>query len=312
MTAVQRWHKLGRVFVPDGTSAHLTSYAAVPFIDWIDDDTGWVYYSARDAQGRSVTGRVVLDMRDPQAPVSVDPNPVVAPGRPGFFDADGAMATDVVASGDRRLLYYIGWNRAVGVPFRNSIGVAVSDDAGQTFHKFGAGPVLDRSITDPCFVASCCVRADEDGFRMWYLSCIDWERLADGSFRHRYHIKDAESGDGFDWRPTGRVAIDFEHDGEYAISVPRVVPNDDGWDMWYSYRAGPFGPTYRIGWATSGDGIDWVRHDEAVDLAPTPGEWDGEMVCYPYVFDHRGRRYLLYNGDGYGATGFGLAVLDSA
>jgi hypothetical protein len=32
------------------------------------------------------------------------------------------------------------------------------------------------------------------------------------------------------------------------------------------------------------------------------------MVAYPCVFDAVGRRYLLYNGNGYGRTGIGLAV----
>jgi hypothetical protein len=34
------------------------------------------------------------------------------------------------------------------------------------------------------------------------------------------------------------------------------------------------------------------------------------MVCYPCVFDAAGGRYMLYNGDGHGRTGFGLAVLE--
>ena len=38
--------------------------------------------------------------------------------------------------------------------------------------------------------------------------------------------------------------------------------------------------------------------------------WDDEMVCYPYVFNHNGKRYMLYNGNGHGRTGFGLAVLE--
>jgi hypothetical protein len=31
------------------------------------------------------------------------------------------------------------------------------------------------------------------------------------------------------------------------------------------------------------------------------------MQTYPAVVDHAGTRYLLYNGDGYGATGIGYA-----
>ncbi len=32
------------------------------------------------------------------------------------------------------------------------------------------------------------------------------------------------------------------------------------------------------------------------------------MVAYPHVFEHRGARWMLYCGNGFGRTGFGLAV----
>jgi hypothetical protein len=32
------------------------------------------------------------------------------------------------------------------------------------------------------------------------------------------------------------------------------------------------------------------------------------MTCYPALFWHRDRLWLAYNGNGYGRTGFGLAV----
>ena len=66
---------------------------------------------------------------------------------------------------------------------------------------------------------------------------------------------------------------------------------------------------YEIGVAESADG-------RALDAAvPTGGlrrsgsGWDSEMVEYPCVFDGSGRRYMLYNGNDYGRTGVGLAVL---
>jgi hypothetical protein len=34
------------------------------------------------------------------------------------------------------------------------------------------------------------------------------------------------------------------------------------------------------------------------------------MIEYSFIFDHAGQRYMLYNGNGYGKTGIGLAVLD--
>jgi hypothetical protein len=38
--------------------------------------------------------------------------------------------------------------------------------------------------------------------------------------------------------------------------------------------------------------------------------WDAEMIEYPFILDHQGERYMLYNGNGYGKTGFGLAILE--
>lgn len=305
----QRWEKHGLVFCPSGERDWLAGYAAVPFIDWIDEHRCYVFFSSRARDNRSHTGRLVLDLREPSRPVDVDLKPVVGPGEPGFFDADGAMGSDLVEVDGRRHLYYIGWNRAHEVAFRNAIGLAVSDD-GIHYDKYSDGPVLDRSVSDPCFVASNCVRRVDRGFRMWYLSCKRWVRQPDGTYQHHYNIAVADSSDGITWVPSGATAIDFAHEGEYAISVPRVIARDGGFSMWYSYRSGPYGDTYRIGYAESADGEHWRRLDHLVDLPPSADGWDSDMVCYPYVFSYRGRLCMLYNGNGYGATGFGLAVLD--
>ena len=34
------------------------------------------------------------------------------------------------------------------------------------------------------------------------------------------------------------------------------------------------------------------------------------MICYPFVFEHKSKIYMLYNGSDYGKEGFGLAVLE--
>ena len=75
--------------------------------------------------------------------------------------------------------------------------------------------------------------------------------------------------------------------------------------MWYTYR----GKSYRIGYAESSDGTHWERKDEEVGIDVSKSGWDSEMIAYSFVFDHKGKRYMLYNGNGYGKTGIGLAVL---
>ena len=103
------------------------------------------------------------------------------------------------------------------------------------------------------------------------------------------------------------MAIDFARAGEYAISRPSVLRDADRWRMWYSYR----GERYRIGYAESADGRSWRRCDAEAGIEVSPSGWDSEMIEYPQVFDHEGGRYMAYNGNGYGASGFGLAVLDA-
>jgi hypothetical protein len=298
-----KWRKLGLVFRPNGEAPWMHSHAAVPIAEPLGGGLFRIYFSTRDAQHCSHTAYLVIDIACPQEILELCTSPVLAPGSLGAFDDSGAMATWLAAQGKRRFLYYIGWNLGVTVPFRNSIGLAVSDD-GQEFARYATGPVVDRSIHEPHFTASCCVIPAEDCWRMWYLSCTQWV-LREGRPEHRYHIKYAESVDGVHWKRDGIVAIDFANDGEYAISRPSVM-RDDVWRMWYSYR----GDAYRIGYAESDDGKCWQRLDAHVGIDVSVTGWDSQAIEYPFVFDHDGQRYMLYNGNNYGESGFGIAVME--
>ena len=52
-----------------------------------------------------------------------------------------------------------------------------------------------------------------------------------------------------------------------------------------------------------------VLQNSGIDVSKTG--WDSEMICYPFVFEHKGNKYMLYNGNDYGKDGFGLAVLEN-
>lgn len=299
-----KWQKLGLVFCPSGETPWMQSHAAVPIAESLGDDLFKIYFSSRDEFNRSFTGYTVIDIARLNQILEISTKPVLAPGKLGEFDDSGAMATWLTSHQGKKFLYYIGWNLGVTVPFRNSIGLSISTEDGE-FTRYSNGPIVDRSMKEPHFCASCCVLPGEDIWRMWYLSCTGWH-MREGKPEHHYHIKYAESHDGINWIREGLVAIDFANDQEYAISRPSVIHDEDRWKMWYSYR----GQSYRIGYAESDDGRHWERFDSQVGIDVSTTGWDSEMVEYPHVFDHKGQRYMLYNGNGYGKTGFGLAVLE--
>ncbi len=301
-----KWKKLGLIFNAHGQQEWMKSHASVPFAEFISDDLFRIYFSTRDGQNRSQVGFLELNIKQPQRIINLSSEPILGPGGMGFFDADGAMLSWIERNKGEKLIYYIGWNLAHGVPFRNSIGLAFADDSFGSFRKQFEGPIVDRSIFDPCFVASCCVLKEGDKWRMWYLSCLRWEKTRNDKLRHRYHIKYAESKDGIYWERNGKVCIDFKNEDEYAISRPSVLKEEGLYKMWYSYR----GDCYQIGYAESVDGLKWIRKDEQAGIETSLSGWDSEMIEYPHVFVHEGRKYMLYNGNGYGKTGFGLAVLE--
>ena len=297
-----RWVKHGLIFAPPRGLSWMASHASVPCARVLDDDLVRVFFGGRDEQGRSSVGWFDFDPRKPSNLKQLCERPALEPGGLGAFDESGAVGSCVLDFGGSTWLYYVGWTRGVTVPFYNSIGLAHSDDGGVSFRRVSEGPIVGRDGIDPYFTASSCVLIDEGVWRMWYLSCTSW-KIVDGEPRHFYHIRHAESDDGVQWRRAGKVCIDYESAEEYAISRPSVVRDGDLYRMWYSYR----GPSYRIGYAESHDGLEWERRDEEVGIDVSADGWDSEMIEYPCVFDQSGHRYMLYNGNGYGLTGIGLA-----
>jgi hypothetical protein len=124
-------------------------------------------------------------------------------------------------------------------------------------------------------------------------------------------INSATSADGHHWKREG-LAVPYGLGRAQAFSRPTVIGTEEtGYEMWFSYRSGS-GEAYRIGHAKSMDSKVWELSPESVDIDVSSTGWDSEMIEYPFVFEHKGMRYMLYNGNGYGKTGFGLAILESA
>lgn len=273
------------------------------------DDIYRIYFGAYDILGRGRIFSLDLDLSAGLQITNLVTQPVVNLGATGFFDDNGIIPSAVVRLDDTVYLYTIGFSIKNRLLFDAATGLAISRDGGQHFTKL-SGPVLDRGVDDPCFAASPIVVHDHGHWRMWYVSCDHWQPLGDG-FRHYYNIKHRRSRDGIYWEPRATVCIDYANEYEYAISRPSVLRDSQGgYRMWYSFRAQPDVDTYRIGYAESCDGLNWTRLDKFVGIDVSAEGWDAEMICYPYVFEHFGRLYMLYNGDGYGKTGFGLAVME--
>jgi predicted GH43/DUF377 family glycosyl hydrolase len=305
MNSPQRWIKQGLIFSPSPGSDWLQTHAALPVAEE-HGDFHRIYFSSRDRIGRAQIGFFEIDLREPVVVRRISAEPVLGLGRLGAFDDSGVTTSWIVNHDGKKYHYYSGWSLGVTVPFYFYVGLAISSDSGLTYQRFSTAPILGRSDVDPFLTASPCVLREDGRWRMWYVSGTGWETIGDRP-RHRYHIKYAESVDGIHWEREGIVCIDYESAEEYAIARPCVLKVGGIYKMWYSARGG----NYRIGYAESADGLKWTRKDHQSGITVSASGWDSEMVAYPYVFQYQEKYYMLYNGNDYGKTGIGLAVLDS-
>jgi hypothetical protein len=273
----------------------------------LDNGRCRIYFASRDGENRSHVGWFEVMLDEPTRIVAISERPVLKPGPLGYFDDHGVYPSSIVRFNGRLYLYTIGWNPGVPSPlFYSSIGLALSEDGGNTFTKVGSAPILARSDHDPCLVTAPMVLFEAGRWRMWYVSGYRWEETTSG-LSSRYHIKYAESTDGLCWHRDGRVCIAESSIGETNISRCCVRKRHDRYCAWYSYARG--GP-YRIGYAESIDGLSWARKDDQVDFRASGGEWDADAQAYPCVVEHRGQMYMFYNGNGYGREGIGLAIAE--
>lgn len=292
---------IGRVLAPDMFLPWMTSHAAYPTPFQLDEKMIRVFFVSRDSERRGHVGWCDVSASDPTRVVGLSPKPVFGPGEPGAFDDSGVAIGNVVPRDDGLYLYYMGWNRSVTVPFRNAIGLAVSRDGrGERFERLFTGPILDRSRYDPFTLSYPFVRRHGDGWEMVYGT---HHSPTYDPMHHVFSV--AVSNDGIDWSPTGQELLCPRPD-EAALTRPWIFSRDDTGEQALLFTS--CGTRYSIVGATRDADNIWRRQQDPV-IAPTREAWSDTDVCFASRIVLESGDYVFFNGNQYGMTGFGVAVL---
>jgi len=279
----------------------MVTHAMLPFAERMKADIYRIYFSGRDKFNRSLIGCAELNINEPKKILYITERPILCLGKLGCFDDNGVTPSWVINCKGKKYLYYVGWNKGSTVRMHLVAGLAISNDGGKTFKRFSKAPLLERTDMEPYSILTApCVLLEGGIWKMWYVSGVEWVHRD----LPRYNIKYAESRDGIHWKRDGLVCIDLKFKGENALARPCVLKEDGIYKMWYSYK----GKNYRIGYAESPDGLVWERKDDEVGIDVSETGWDSEMIEYAFVFNHNGRKNMLYNGNDYGREGIGLAI----
>ena len=312
---IQNWEKKGFIFKTEGTHDWSVSHAQVPFAHPLKNGNIRVFFATRDAQSCSSVSFVDVHAENPAHLVYVHDKAVLSKGKKGYFDDAGTMPSWFVPHEGKLYLYYTAWNKSETASYILSIGLAVSEDEGYTFTKMFEGPIMDRGKYDPIWVGQPCVLKEDGIWKMWYLSCQKIEYINDHP-EPFYNVKYATSKNGIDWNRTEDVCIDFNSETD-AIGRPCVWKENGIYKMLHSNRKAAAyrddkTQSYRICYSESEDGIHWKERNDIFSFPKSNEGWDSLMNEYCSVYHHMGKTYMLYNGNGFGASGFGYAVLKTA
>jgi predicted GH43/DUF377 family glycosyl hydrolase len=213
-------------------------------------------------------------------------------GAKGKFDSTQAKYPCVLKVGDQWWMWY---NGRTDDRFTGSIGLATSDDGLQWTKQNDGDPIFEHGrpgTFDSTKVDHPAVLHFDGKFHMWYTA---------GDKDSRYTIGYATSPDGRHWhrennaRPVLSAGARGRFDDQVVLH-PAVVREDSGLlHLWYN-GVGPQ-KSFRVGHATSRDGIHWTRQNRgrAVLEPSVVGDFHEGYVYNVFVMLEGGRFHMWYS-----------------
>jgi len=303
-----KWEKRGLIYCPDGNVEWKTMFAMLPTPLLIDGKLR-IFLGFCDQKNVGRIGYVDVNPDNPNEIYKISAQPVLDTGRKGAFDDNGVVPISILNGHGRILLYYVGFQLGIQVPYYMFGGLAISSDGGESFTRYSESPILDR-IGDEIY-ARCGINVIEDHgiYKMWYVGSNKegWTQSG-GKLKPLYIMKYVESTDGIHWDSNPITCMNYKDADEHGFGRPYVWRESNGlYRMLYSIRT--YSRGYYIGYAESVDGIKWIRMDNKAGIDLSENGWDSENLSYPYIFNYKDKTYLFYNGNGCGKSGFGYAEL---
>jgi hypothetical protein len=298
------WRKLGLVVSPAVDDPLRQTHAILPTPISLNGAPR-VYFGSCDGDMRGRIFYADLDRDDPTRVRRISAAPVLDVGQPGAFDADGVNPSTIVESGNVLYMFYVGYERRPDVPYTLLTGLAVSDDGGESFHRISTEPLLAPAGEERYVRTAAYVTSDDARWRMWYIGGGDW--IHDGTKQLPiYSLRHLASDELSKWTGEGEILLAPDlADGVIGFGRPWVTAFGAAHEMLISVRRTT---GYRLVSGRSGDGLRWSLGGEVLPTGPE--RWDSEMVCYGATLVSGGDRYLVYNGNRFGSTGFGIAIED--
>jgi hypothetical protein len=273
-----------------------------------DEKTLRIYLTMCDEENIGRICYVDVDPDNPGHILDYSRKPVLDIGEDGTFDDSGVLPSSLLAEDGKLYMFYSAYQKGAKVPYYILSGLAASEDNGQSFARVFKVPVLERTDDELFLRSAVCVIKENGKYKIWYSSGTNWTR---NNIKNVpvYDLKYLESDTLVEWKCTPRLSIGLRDD-EHGLTIPSVWKENNKYKMIYSVRTVSKG--YRLGYAESDNGIEFVRRDNEIGIDVSEAGWDSEMICFGNRLEYNDKVYLFYCGNHYGIGGFGYAELEKA
>ncbi len=146
--------------------------------------------------------------------------------------------------------------------------------------------------------------ADSSRYEMWF--------TAGAQIEFPYTIGFAWSSDGIAWNVYSPNPVLTPTPGSwdaYMVLAPYVIRENGQYKMWFT-GCQTNSLLFRIGYATSPDGINWTKHPSNPIFLPSHSTWELAAVAYPCIMPYSSGYKMWYGGfnANFSVTGIGYAT----
>ncbi|MDH6028037.1 hypothetical protein [Vibrio splendidus] len=302
-----KWNKLGNIYKANPVCENLLSHSANPLPILIGGDLYRVFFNGRNSENKSSLGYFDFNIETLDV-VNVCEKEVIKFGDDESYYSHGiSIGNDYKDLDGNLYILFMAWQIRGSDHWRGDIGRIVVSSLDELYIEDTHNPFIGINDIDKMSLSYPWVYNDGEQYSMIYGSTVSWKE-DNGEMLHVLNF--AESSNGHQWEQKG-LAIPYELGKAQAFSRPTYVKINDKEHLWFSYRSGT-GEKYRIGHSLKSESGLWQLNVEnpGIDVSQEKEAWDSEMICYPSILKHKHKTYMFYNGNGFGKSGIGLAVLE--
>jgi predicted GH43/DUF377 family glycosyl hydrolase len=222
-------------------------------------------------------------------------NPILQPQLNGF-DNNGITQPKIIEDGTVYKMWYV----AEAGGYIKYIMYAESPD-GINWNRPINHPVMYPGISgswDDMAVHPGAIFKEDGIYKMYYSGWSDpWGQ---------WNIGYATSTDGINWTKYPVPVLYGTSGWEFQIAPSAIIKIDN---TYYLYYTGRNLPNYKIGLATSTDGINWNRY-ESNPVLEASQPWEGSGVFHPSIIQEDNIYKMVFCGES--GSGFGFATSNDA